>query len=627
MEVFTGEQYLISRAKSELLKDPYEAKAWIITAKTLYPNDFGIQFEAYKLEKGENNYEEAAKCFSYIVITFQNKSVDLWNELSVEISNLTAALRRVPEGSMSSEQDFYFKMFQHISSEVQHKILLLTANHSESNLDHCRMILLLLKRFPQAISTHIPRLLETLVQGVATNTQYRTMLINETLPLILTRPVDLSSDLVHRIINICLEYYVGQMVKDDDVKDKAECWRNVFELVDTLGSTLKWEQFLPFNRAWSKEVYWQKMIKIVSSVPPKPSENKQILFWGTILFIFSLQEYIDNISHNVQDIDVNYILVEGFREEPAVKRRLSEGVTPAGTDTVHQIAVIPPCSGETPNCLITAAHCWQLLHSNEILQRDFGQLLMNLPITDWVNRFLLDLAVYLGRNEDIHANLQSQHDTLDKQVRLLSLYVSQGNINVTAFNQITTILRELPSVPLGTEYLTNLCGSSPGRHLVLLPLTRKTITQYCTKVLVTLLKQKILMDPASNSAMLGNLLVLLQLDWPLEIEFAETIFEIIRSKGNFTYHLFTTYIINVDMIEEFMFMWNPQGEEIRLELTVPQAPKPHRIGTRGSDKGVKEDFKHIIRQQIARSGEDIDQLVAQFIVQERIQLIQCIFEK
>ncbi|XP_055693785.1 integrator complex subunit 10 [Lutzomyia longipalpis] len=622
MDVFTEEQYLISRAKSGLLKDPYEAKAWIITAKTLYPNDFGIQFEAYKLEKSENNYEEAAKCFSYIVVTFQNQSVDLWNELSVEISNLTAALRRVPESGMSGEQDFYFKMFQHISSEVQHKILLLTANHSESNLDHCRMILLLLKRFPQAISTHIPRLLETLVQGVPTNPQYRTMLINETLPLVLARPVELSSDLVHRILNICLEHYVGQLLKEDDDKDKTECWRKIFDIVETLGGLLKWEPFLPYNRTWSKEIYWQKLIKIVSSAPPKPSENKQILFLGSILFIFALQEYIDNITHKIQDTDVSYILVEGFRDDVgAPKRRLSDGMPGEAV----KIAVNPPCNVETPNCLITAAHCWQLLHSNEILQMDFGQLLMNLPITEWVNHFLLDLAVYLGRNDDIHANLQALKDTLDKQVRLLSLSVSQENINVAAFNHICTILSELPTIS-GTEYLRNLCGSGPGRHLVLLPLTRKAITQYCTKALVTVLKKKVLHDSSCSSAVLGNLLVLLQLDWPLETAFAETIFDVIRTRRNFTYHQFSSYIINIDMIEEFTYMWNPQGEEIRLELTVPQAPKPHRIGTRGSDKGVKEDFKHIIRQQIARSGEDIDTLVAQFIVQERLQLIQCIFE-
>lgn len=88
------------------------------------------------------------KLFS--VMNFQNQQAELWNE----ISKLTNALRVPEESGGTSEQEFYIKMFQHISYDVQHKILLLTANNSDNNLDHCRLILLLLKRFPQAISTH-----------------------------------------------------------------------------------------------------------------------------------------------------------------------------------------------------------------------------------------------------------------------------------------------------------------------------------------------------------------------------------------------------------------------------------------------------------------------------------------
>lgn len=83
------------------------------------------------------------------MLTFQNQPPELWNE----VTQLTSALR-IPEGGTTSEQEFYVKMFQHISYEVQHKILLLTVNHSDNNLDHCKLILLLLKRFPQTIQTH-----------------------------------------------------------------------------------------------------------------------------------------------------------------------------------------------------------------------------------------------------------------------------------------------------------------------------------------------------------------------------------------------------------------------------------------------------------------------------------------
>jgi len=38
-----NELFLITKAKSAQKLDPFAAKAWIIAAKTLYPNDFGVQ--------------------------------------------------------------------------------------------------------------------------------------------------------------------------------------------------------------------------------------------------------------------------------------------------------------------------------------------------------------------------------------------------------------------------------------------------------------------------------------------------------------------------------------------------------------------------------------------------------
>lgn len=35
--------YIIAEAKKAKNDDPCAAKAWIITAKTLYPNDFNVQ--------------------------------------------------------------------------------------------------------------------------------------------------------------------------------------------------------------------------------------------------------------------------------------------------------------------------------------------------------------------------------------------------------------------------------------------------------------------------------------------------------------------------------------------------------------------------------------------------------
>lgn len=42
-EMDVEENYLILKAKLAQATDPYAAKAWILTAKTLYANNFGVQ--------------------------------------------------------------------------------------------------------------------------------------------------------------------------------------------------------------------------------------------------------------------------------------------------------------------------------------------------------------------------------------------------------------------------------------------------------------------------------------------------------------------------------------------------------------------------------------------------------
>ena len=43
-EFDSSTQWLVERARQSLKENnPYEAKAWLITAKTLYPKDFGVQ--------------------------------------------------------------------------------------------------------------------------------------------------------------------------------------------------------------------------------------------------------------------------------------------------------------------------------------------------------------------------------------------------------------------------------------------------------------------------------------------------------------------------------------------------------------------------------------------------------
>lgn len=151
------------------------------------------------------------------------------------------------------------------------------------------------------------------MQGINHN-QFREILIVEALPLISANPPELPTSLVNRIMAICFEYYICQMFKDSpDASTINEYWTKIFENLDLCGRILKWEPFLPYNRNMSKDIYWQRLIQIVSSTPPRPPENKQILFCATILFVMTLQEYINCVKTKVDDFELDYAIVEGFK--------------------------------------------------------------------------------------------------------------------------------------------------------------------------------------------------------------------------------------------------------------------------------------------------------------------------
>lgn len=123
------------------------------------------------------------------------------------------------------------------------------------------------------------------------------------------------------------------------------------------------------------------------------------------------------------------------------------------------------------------------------------------------------------------------------------------------------------------------------------------------------------------------MLVLIQLNYPVEMKTADFIFDTIRAKQSFSFPNFSTYIICPDFLEEFMYLYTHENK-IQLELSTP-APSSltRRIGTRGSDRGIKDEFKQLIRKQMARSSEDIESLILQFFSQERKLLMQIIFDK
>ncbi|XP_053952637.1 integrator complex subunit 10 [Anastrepha obliqua] len=611
MEVpISDEQYLVSQAQKLRSTDCASAKAWLITAKTLYPTNFSILFEAYKLERDANNLEEAAKCFSNIALTFQNQNVELWKE----INELTNALR-APENEITPAQEFYVKMFQHVSYDVQHKILLLTVNNTENSIHQCKLLLLILKRFPQAAITHSPRLLEMIADGMKQNPQkYQEMLVEEALPLIYHKTPELPPVLVCRLFTISLEYYIRQIIDDETKCDINETWKKIFQVLMLCGKILRWETFLPFNKTWGQNVYWDKLIEIVSI---SQAGSTQVLFYATTLFIYSLHCYIKNCYTRAEDTDINHVLVEGFTVDWKVEASDVQSMEPP------QISLTTPTSKDISKAFVHAAQCWQLLNTEQF-QRDFSKLLLTLPLAAWISRFLFDLAIYFGHQEEAKKLMSEMMVTsnLVQNLQLLSLNLLQGNLTLQGFECIVKIIGELPTTQ--GHILEHLTLKVP-RHMIFIPLTQKALVQYCTKAIVNMLSRK-LYEPNCPDQILGDLLVLLQLEYPRETLMAEQIFALITTRGSFAYRLFTTYIVTIDFIEEFMHIWNANNENFAFDLSLTQGGSSIcRVGTRGADKGAREDFRLIVKQQITRANETLTTLTANFIAQEHMQLVQNMF--
>lgn len=149
------------------------------------------------------------------------------------------------------------------------------------------------------------------------------MLLFEVVPLIIQKPtIEISTNLVHRILTLGLEFYTTQIflfnsgqtvpAEFEDIPNLTNtvCWTRIFDIVDICGRLLKWEPFLPYHTNWSKEIYRTKLFHIVSLSSSRLNENKQILFYGTIVFVVSLHEYINNMKHKMDETEIRFILIE-----------------------------------------------------------------------------------------------------------------------------------------------------------------------------------------------------------------------------------------------------------------------------------------------------------------------------
>lgn len=566
----SDEDYIITKAKEAQKYNMHAAKAWMLTAKTLFPTNFKIQFEAYLMEKQSGNVQEAAECFTSLMLSRQNLS-----DLLPEISAIANALK-------SSDSSFLSQMFDKICPDIQLTILKTSLENSDDTMEHCRLLVLLLKKFPQL---GVDSLVKTLINAdkFFSDNRYARLLVVETLPLLSSLE---SPRLLQRLLVKAIDFY-NSYVYDETEHDISDPWQRLYGVLDLLGRQLGWDSYLiNYNNSLNKESYFQKLMTLRNC-----EDCRQLLYCGTTFFLRSLYEQKSQKG--------NHILIEALSDPDAT--------------TVKRRKVDIEVTGVSSLQFQAAANCWELLHSNEVISREFVKLANQLQVKPWAESFSDDLALYQGRYDE----------TKTMQANNLASNIMRVSVNfflkkyALCVESILAALPQLPSVEGMLE--TELIVGGTHRHLHFLPLTKVAIMHYFCTLLIRIL----LSTGKSSDLVYGHILVLMQFGWPQEEAVFINIMDIIKQKGVFHYHLFTAYIIHIDILEELSFMWNDQANNVALDiLPNSQHLGQRRIGTRGADKGVKEDFKQAMKAQVARSNESILNLMIQFITSERSYLLQ-----
>lgn len=567
--MLSDEDFVIMRAKHAQENDNlYSAKAWMLTAKTLFPTNFKVQFEAYLMEKQSGNVVEAAECFSSLMTSRQ-----YIHELLPEITAIANALK-------SADNSFLSQMFDKITPDIQLTILKTSVENSDDTMEHCRLLVLLLKKFPQL---GVDSLVKTLINAEKFfyDNRYARLLVVETLPLLSSLE---SPRLLQRLVVKAIDFY-NTYVHDETEHDITDPWQRLYAVLDLLGKQLSWDSYLlNYNNTLNKETYFQKLITLRHLDDCRP-----LLYCGTIFLLRSL--------YDQRATKGNHILVEAFTDPdfPITKRRKGD------------IEVSGPSSQQFQ----AAANCWELLHSNNYIACEFGKLASQLQVKPWTEGFLEEIAVYRGEYEE--ALPLNTVNNISASLMRVSVTSCQKKF-LACLENILAALSQLPAAEGVLE--TDLIVGGTHRHVHFLSLTKTAILHYfCTLLIRMILKVRVTTDLAY-----GHLLVLMQLGWPQEEAIFNHIMDSIRNKGLFQYHLFPTYVIQVDILEEISYMWNDCN--IALDVIPQQHLGQRRMGTRGSDKGAKEDFKQAIKAQIMRSNDSILNLIIQFITQEYQNLVQ-----
>jgi len=649
----TDQEYLILRAKEALAKgNLWEAKTWMMTAKAIYPDNFNIQFEAYLSEKEGGHVKESAKCLENLFAKFPDEP-KLTGEIEVIMDTLRNAT--LDQETMESDKRFYIDMFGEISEAGQKRMIISTAESSKDSLVHCKLMLILITKFKSEIVTYGEKLLETInsvekheVGGAKDPLNlYRKMLVVDILPAVFSdENLRISPKLLLKVLYKAQEFvlaYVNNSVSlGFDIKNP---WRLLYSILNGVGQSLGWSGSfnLPNNGTIPVEEYLAHLTVLARTALSTPSDSvlsQQLFHSLSCVVLHTVSEYSNHCQEQ------NTVMVEAWvthdtqgQDRDKHKRRKTQD-DPTSSQPVLSHQSFTTLESGSPSPLLSnfqrLVSAWGLLVSSQLecdvlnFLVQLRQTVPNLP----VQAVQLDYRQHAGQAREALGDVRhvlsegvTSHSHVWTALKLATIQHCLGDQR-SAAQHIAECVAGLHSLPEGRESSGGdveglTIPTNRSRHCRFIPLTRPAVLTYCCKLLTGLLQERALQGDLAT----GHTITIMQYNWPDDRELFYHLLNRVRAREGFSYPLFCQYIINIEILEEIMFLASEQGGGLVMDI-VPGSGNSSigsgtaRMGTRGANRGEREEFRSAMRKQAARSHESVDRLIVDFLTNHTELILQ-----
>ncbi|CAL8090047.1 unnamed protein product [Orchesella dallaii] len=686
--------FFIKKSKNTEDSSISEAKAWLLTGRSLIPKNFQIQLQSYLLEKRQKNAEGCARCFEVLFRMFPMEIIEEVNEMANAVKAVT--LSTVKE---SQEEIFLNKVFNSLPVAMRMEVLMHRSEHTPILLEKCQSVLLMVKLFPDVVNQHGGNMLYTLSGCDAdVHSPFRSHLVTELVPAVLRLCKNLQpSPALITLLNQCIEYYV--LVDDEQEKDDTENdtrWEKLYGVVDQIGAILNWS-IAPFFRDAAHSTGSTNVEMLLQSLCVAVQHRShytptELAYIAVVIFLRCITAYYEKLStSNICKFSgkekTKLTLVEAFLPQPTSQQR-NESPDPnlAVITTVSSNSSLHSDPSQLLQYFHTATKIWQLIQSlaGDRLEKEFFIILssMNsLNFEKWsvFQEFEFDYKTYVGQHQIADSNRTNSLVKLVSMYCGLRNYKSAAECAIKVVNEISTS----PTTPTGaiaasppvdlkanpfprsrsisgtfsglsvtkqtnfsffncSSYATHSKGYLvPQRRVHFISENKSEVLAYAVNVLIQCFQSQ--MDTASSQKddlCIGHLITLLQLEWyspPADMLLTQ-ILDMIRSKGAFRYFpYFADFIIEADILEQFMALGSNQNsanKPIVLDIfsggnggnvSGYTENSTRRMGTRGVERGAKNDFKLCMKKQMLKNArENLESLIIKFLTLNKVDIMTCL---